>query len=81
VKVAPMRGRVLEHWRGGESYLLGSTGEDLPEAMRRHEATGRPLGSRPFLKKLEALPGRTLLPRKRGVRKCPRRGEELSVPE
>jgi putative transposase len=66
VKVAPMCGRVLPHWPDWQRYLLGSTGEDFPEAMHRHEATGRPLGARSFVEKLEALLGRTLLPRKRG---------------
>ncbi len=47
-------------------HLLGSTAGDFPEAMHRHEATGRPLGARSFAEKLEALPGRALLPRKRG---------------
>jgi len=46
--------------------LLGSTAEDFREAMHRHEATGRPLGARSFVEKLEAMLGRTLLPRKRG---------------
>jgi len=36
--------------------------------MRRHEATGRPPGSRPFVEKLDALPGRPLLPQKRRPR-------------
>ena len=34
--------------------------------MRRHEATGRPLGSQGFVERLQALLGRTLLPQKRG---------------
>ncbi len=34
--------------------------------MYRHEATARPLGSRAFVEKLQALLGRTLLPQKRG---------------
>ena len=47
-------------------HLLGATAEDFPEAMHRHEATGRPPGGRSFVQKLEALLGRTLLPRKPG---------------
>jgi len=62
----PMCGRVLEHWPDWQTYLLGSSAEDLPAAMHRHEATGRPLGSRRFVEKLQALPGRPLLPQKRG---------------
>ena len=32
--------------------------------MHRHEVTGQPPGGRSFVQKLEALAGRTLLPRK-----------------
>jgi len=66
VKVGPVRRRVLEHWPDWRRYLLGSSAEDLPTAMHRHEATGRPLGGRRFLEKLESLLGRPLLLRKRG---------------
>jgi len=34
--------------------------------MRVHEATGRPLGGESFVKKLEAMLGRALLPGKPG---------------
>ena len=61
-----MCGRVLVHWPDWETYLLGSSAEDLPAAMHRHEATGRPLGSRWLVEKLQAFLGRTLLPQKRG---------------
>jgi putative transposase len=69
VKVRPMCGRVLEHWRDWESYLLGSSAEELPSRMHLHETTGRPLGSRAFVEKLQALLGRSLLPQKRGPKR------------
>ena len=34
--------------------------------MRLHETTGRPLGGKSFVKKLESLLGRTLLPSRPG---------------
>jgi len=49
-------------------HLLGFTAADFPEAMHRHEVTGRPPGGRSFVQKLEALPRRTLLPRKPGAK-------------
>jgi len=77
VKVGPMRARVLEHWADWENYLLGSSAEELPAKMHLHEARGRPLGSRAFVEKLQALLARTLLPQKRGpkakINKRPRR--------
>jgi len=36
------------------------------EALRRHERTGRPLGSEGFVEKLEGLIGRRLRPKKAG---------------
>jgi len=44
--------------------------------MHRHEATGRALGGRAFVEKLEALPGGTLLPRKRGPKPKAKRKAE-----
>ena len=66
VKVEPMRGRVLEHWRGWRTYLRGASAEDLSSKLHLHETTGRPLGSRAFVEKLESHLGRPLLPQKRG---------------
>ena len=39
---------------------------DFAATMRLHETTGRPLGDKRFLRKLESLLGRTLLPGKPG---------------
>jgi len=61
-------------WPDWQRYLLGSTAEDFPEAMHRHEATGRPLGARSFVQRLQALPGQTLLPRKRGPKPKAKQG-------
>ena len=68
VKAGPMRARVLEHWADWETYLLGASAEELPAQMHLHEATGRPMGSRAFIEKLQSLLGRALLPQKRGRR-------------
>ena len=54
------------HWPDWPTYLLGASAEDLPLALQRHEATGRPLGARPFVEQLQTLLGRPLLPKKRG---------------
>ena len=47
-------------------YLRQNDGRDVAAAMRRHEATGRPLGDVEFLKKVGRLLGRNILPKKRG---------------
>jgi putative transposase len=46
--------------------------EDSPEDIKKiveHEHTGRPLGSEDFVKRLEALTGRVLAPKRRGRKK------------
>jgi len=40
--------------------------DDLVRKLRGHESTGRPLGDKAFIQKLESLLGRPLLPAKRG---------------
>jgi putative transposase len=51
------------------AYLgLNDTPEDI-ERLKRHENTGRPLGNEDFLKRLEVLTGRVLMPQKRGRKK------------
>ncbi len=47
-------------------YLQGDADDALSAVMRLHESTGRPMGSVPFVKTLEALVGRNLLPGKPG---------------
>jgi len=53
-------------WRG---YLSESDDAKFLENIKRHEATGRPLGNDDFLRRLEKLTGRAILPRKRGRKK------------
>jgi putative transposase len=50
-------------WR---QYLRGAEDRAFVAAMRRGEATGRPLGERAFVRRLERLLGRSLLPGKPG---------------
>ena len=50
-------------WR---EYLLEPDEADLAAAMRQRENTGRPLGDDSFVKRVGALLGRALLPKKRG---------------
>lgn len=56
VDVAPMLGRV-DDWR---EYLAAGVEPEQAALLRRHERTGRPLGSSVFLKRLEGRLGRTL---------------------
>ena len=61
-KVAPLLERIGD-WR---VFLDGGLAADEGEAMRRHEHTGRPLGSEGFVAGLEAALDRVLGPRKPG---------------
>ena len=57
---------AIEDW----AAYLGQ--EDSPEDTKKiveHEHTGRPLGSEDFVKRLEALTGRVLAPKRRGRKK------------
>jgi putative transposase len=53
-------------------YLREDPEAALADAIARHERTGRPLGGKPFVQKLESLLGRTLLPKKGGRPKKPK---------
>ena len=55
-------GRVRD-WR---EFLSRDDEEELGARMRRAESTGRPLGEDKFVKNLETLLGRDLMPKKRG---------------
>jgi putative transposase len=68
VRVAPLLKR-FEDWR---DFLAAGLSDAEADLLRRHERTGRPLGSDRFLARLEALLGRLLGPQKRGP-KGPRR--------
>lgn len=43
-------------------HLRKADDKDFAAMMRLHENTGRPMGDKPFVRKLEALLGRSLLP-------------------
>jgi putative transposase len=61
-RVAPLLDRV-----GDFSRFLGQPeDQQATRALRAAETTGRPVGARPWLEKLEQSTGRTLTPRKRG---------------
>lgn len=63
VKVGPMLER-LSDWA---AYLSDTQdGNDTHELIRRHTRTGRPLGGRRFIARLESLTGKSLLPKKPG---------------
>ena len=49
-----------------EEFLQGEISEEEYEAIRKHENTGRPLGSENFITKLEKQLGRILHPQKGG---------------
>ena len=55
-----------------QEHLLEPAEAELAIAMRQRENTGRPLGDKPFVKRIGLLLGRDLLPKKRGP-KGPRR--------
>ncbi|MFZ1430116.1 MAG: hypothetical protein WAS21_25500 [Geminicoccaceae bacterium] len=50
----------------GHEFLAGGLKERKADDLRRHERTGRPLGSAGFLNELEARLGRRVQPGKRG---------------
>ena len=45
---------------------MAALGEEALQAQRRHERTGRPLGSTAFVERLEGVLGRPLKKRKSG---------------
>ena len=71
-RVQPMLGEIGD-WR---RYLALDVEEEEAARMRRHERTGRPLGSEGFIERLENRLGRLLRKRKPGPR--PGRKSELS---
>ena len=62
VRVAPLL-KACGDWR--EFLRSGLTDEEM-ESLRRHERSGRPLGSERFVARIERLVGRVLRPGKRG---------------
>lgn len=61
VKVSPLL-EIVGDWK---SFLAGAN-EDLMSDIRKHERSGRPLGSEEFVESLEADLNRTLKPEKPG---------------
>jgi putative transposase len=55
---------------------LSNSDEKANDLIRRHTRTGRPLGSKQFLKRLEIQTGRKLLPQKRGPRSASEQSEK-----
>jgi putative transposase len=62
VTVRPLLERVGD-W---PAFLAAGIGDVELEAVRRHERTGRPLGSPEFVERLETILGRPLAPQKPG---------------
>lgn len=62
VQVAPLLRRIPDWTR----FLAGGMAEDEIEQIRKHGRTGRPLGAKRFVERLERRLGRPLLPRKPG---------------
>jgi len=57
---------LLERFGDWRTFLSVDLSQDSIHEIRRHERTGRPLGSAGFLERLEATEGRRLRPQKRG---------------
>jgi putative transposase len=69
VKVTPLLSRVPYSWR---EFLELSTAGVETALLRRHERTGRPLGSKEFVKTIERRLKRPLLPQKPGPKPAPK---------
>jgi putative transposase len=62
VRVEPLLSRVPD-WRG---FLGEATASEAAVDLRRHQSTGRPLGSEEFIQQIEVRTGRLLRPLKGG---------------
>ncbi len=60
---------MIDDWSG---FLSQGTDDEEQSLLRRHERTGRPLGSKKFVRRLERKLGRKLRPQKGGR---PRKGQ------
>ncbi len=69
VKVAPLLAMVAD-WT---AFLDSALPEEELRDLREHGRTGRPLGSRAFVERLEGMVGRILRPLKRGPKPQPRK--------
>ena len=75
VKPGPLLGLVPD-WK---AYVQRECSEEELQALRRHECTGRPLGTESFIRSLESLLNRPLFPKKPG-RKPKRPGRKPKKP-
>jgi len=73
VKVKPLLERI-DNWR---DFLNASLPQEVMEQVRKHERTGRPIGSDEFVDKLSRIVGRNLRKRKPGP-KGPRKLSRVS---
>jgi putative transposase len=64
VKVAPLLAMIGD-WR---AFLDSAMAEEELTNLRNHSRSGRQLGDRAFVERLEATVGRIIAPQKRGVR-------------
>jgi len=62
VKVKPLL-RMVDDW---QQFLSGDVSDEEYELLQRHERTGRPLGSKSFIERLENKLSRILTPQKGG---------------
>jgi putative transposase len=62
VTVAPLLALVPD-W---SAFLRGGDSDEVAARLRKHESTGRPVGSDAFISAMERSTGRILRPRKRG---------------
>jgi len=62
VRVKPMLDRISD-WR---AYLSSEMGSGQTDTIQRHTRTGRPLGTTAFVRSLERVTGRPLLPKRAG---------------
>ena len=74
VKTAPLLGLVPD-WR---VYVSTDASDTQIKALRKHEQTGRPLGSPAFIRALEAILGRSLFRKKPGPK--PKRAAGADLP-
>ena len=63
MNVAPVLSFVRGDW---QKFLAGALLSEGMEDMRKHARKGRPLGSPPFVERLEGMLGRKLKPQKPG---------------
>ena len=76
VKTAPLHGRVND-WR---LFLQKPVSDLQMENLRKHEKTGRPIGSDPFIEQLENTTGRYVRKKKPGPKGPRKKNNYVSCP-